>query len=318
MTSTEALFSDQRVPLEEWCAMGNVSFPDLTFAVCCTSLVCSPQYLLVSRARLLVSSTGEYEMQVLLKKTSEGELKTIDDLFEICKHLSCSSPYKFCPGLSKKQYEKVYGDIIRYDSKSVQITSEPFSRVDSPRCDPWHNLARNASILEKDPVEVLCQPCKKMVSYLDQRVRAAATSAQKVARQEPSSRCPISVLSPAGRKKRKENLMKKRAHDKKIVRKYEHTEITLDDEQSDEMAEIVDIINRDSSACSTLKQIFSEAQEKTKESNVKQIWKSDVRKQFENDHASNGKLYKSSKGEWLIISPPPPPPPHPLLPLTTK
>ena len=35
--------------------------------------------------------------------------------------------------------------------------------------------------------------------------------------------------------------MRERAHDKRILRKYEHTELTLDDQQSDEMLRIVEI-----------------------------------------------------------------------------
>ena len=37
--------------------------------------------------------------------------------------------------------------------------------------------------------------------------------------------------------------MTERAQDKKAIIKCEHTEITLDDNQSDEMAEIVNVIN---------------------------------------------------------------------------
>ena len=69
------------------------------------------------------------------------------------------------------------------------------------------SLLRTATYLE----EVLCQPCKKMISYLNQRVRAATsvTPLKKVARLDPSSRCPLAVLSPNSRKNRKENLLKK-------------------------------------------------------------------------------------------------------------
>ena len=104
LTSTETQFSGQSMPLEEWCATGSVSFPDLTFSVCCTAVLQCPQYLLcqqrilhdhppaglVSRARSLVSISGQYKLQILLKKKSEGHMKTIDDLFAICKQLCAS------------------------------------------------------------------------------------------------------------------------------------------------------------------------------------------------------------------------------------
>ena len=53
--------------------------------------------------------------------------------------------------------------------------------------------------------------------------------------------------------------MKEREHNKKLLRKYEHTELTLDDDQSEEMGQIVSIINR---TCSdTLQSVFKEAKE---------------------------------------------------------
>ena len=41
--------------------------------------------------------------------------------------------------------------------------------------------------------------------------------------------------------------MKERHHDKKLIQKYQHTKVTLDDEQNDEMEQIVDIVNQDGS-----------------------------------------------------------------------
>ena len=64
----------------------------------------------------------------------------------------------------------------------------------------------------------MCQPCKKMRSHLDQRVRAslAVTPTKKAARLKPSSRCPLSALSPVSVNKRRENLMTERSHDNVI------------------------------------------------------------------------------------------------------
>ena len=163
--------------------------------------------------------------------------------------------------------------------------SEPFYRVDSPRCELWHKLAKNSSILEKDMEEVLCQPCKRMVSHLDQRVRSstALSPIEKVARLDPSSRCPLAALSPSSRKKRKDNLLKERYQYKK---KYEHMDLTLDDEQNEQMANIVDIINRD--AGDTLDQVVREVG--SQGCAVHEIWKNDTRVEFEKDQALNGKL----------------------------
>ena len=90
-------------------------------------------------------------------------------------------------------------------NQMFELAIEPFSRIDSPSC-MWHRFARNASIIfDKDMDDVMCQPCKKMRSHLDQRVRVsqAITPVKKAARLEPSSRCPLSALSPASVKKAK-------------------------------------------------------------------------------------------------------------------
>lgn len=262
---------------------------------CPKYLVCSQNTLhdhppagLVSRARILVSQVGVYEFQILLRTKDKGMITSEEELLHLCGMISKSSGYKFCPGINKDVYNDHYASIIRFDSKSVRLTSEPFCRVDSPRCELWHKLAKNSSIFERDMEEVLCQPCKKMRSHLDQRVHAATnvTPAVKAARLEPSSRCPLAVLSPSSKKKRKDNLVKERAQYKK---KYEHIELMLDDEQSDEMAHVVDIINRDAS--DTLNKVIEEAE--TQGHTVRDIWKNDVRasqEEFAKDQAVNGTL----------------------------
>ena len=187
-----------------------------------------------------------------MRTKDKGTVTCEDELHHLCGMLSKSSGYKFCPGLDKVVYNDKYASVLRYDSKSVRLMSEPFCHMDSPRCELWHKLAKNSSIFERDMEEVLCQPCK-MISHFDQRVRAAAsvTPAEKVARLDPSSRCPLAVPSPNSRKKRKENLLKEQ-----YQYKYEHIELMLDDEQSDEMASIVEIINRDAS--DTLNKVIEE------------------------------------------------------------
>ena len=164
--------------------------------------MCSPSTLhnhppagLVSQTWIIVSQCGDYEFQVLLRTKDKVTIMCEDELHHLCGMLSKSSDYKFCPGLDKAVYNDKYASVLRYDSKSIQLISEPFCCVDSSRRELWHKLAKH-SIFERDMEEVLCQPCKK-ISHLDQRVRAAAsvTPAEKVARLDPSSRCPLAVLS---------------------------------------------------------------------------------------------------------------------------
>ena len=170
------------------------------------------------------------------------------------------------------------------------MLSEPFERVESPNCQRWHKLARNSSIFERDLNDVMCQACKKMCSYLDQLVRTAVavTPARKASRQDPSSICPISSLSPASQKKRKYNLMHERVEDRKRLQKYEHTEVTLDDDQNDELSQVVHTINAKSPGCEILSQIFEEAENQGKGQIVWEIWENDLRLQFNKYQARNG------------------------------
>ena len=134
----------------------------------------SPPAGLVSRAWIIVSQCGDYEFQVLLRTKDKGTVMCENELYHLCGMLSKSSGYKFCPGLDKTVYNDKYACVLRYDPKSAQLMSESFCCVDSPRCELWHKLAKNSSILERDMEEVLCQPCKK-ISHPDQRVQAAAS-----------------------------------------------------------------------------------------------------------------------------------------------
>ena len=150
---------------------------------------------------------------------------------------------------------------------------------------------KNASIFEKDLPDVLCQPCKRAKSYLERQIKAvlSITPAQKAARLEPSSNCPLAALSPASQKEQKSNLMKERERDKKLLRMYEHTELTLDDDRSEEMGQIVGIINR--SCSDSLQCVFKEAKEQGGKSEIEEIWKMDIRsdrEQFNKDQATNG------------------------------
>lgn len=272
----------RRLPLEEFCVAASRAYPKLSFTLCSGQnsgkyligtqkmLRSCPPAGMVSIARIIVNNAGEYTFQVLLRTTETGNISSVDDFLSVCEKISKSGNYKFCPGMNVKVFNETYTSVLRYESKSVRVATEPFSRVDSPNCNMWHTLAKNASIFEKDMDDIMCQPCKKMRSHLDQRIRAslAVTPTKKASRLEPSSRCPLSALSSASVNKRRENLMSERARDKKTIRKYEHTEITLDDDQSDEMAEVVDVIN--SKSPDALSEIFQEAEDQGK-SGVKEI-----------------------------------------------
>ena len=204
------------LPLNKLYTRGSEAYQDLNFMLCATHqepkkyLLCTQKNLrvcppagLVSAARILVSEQGDYELQVLLKTIEKGKLLGVDAFIHLCLKICQLGGYKFCPGVNIGVYNEKYASVLHRESKSVKILSEPFERVESPNCQRWHKLARDSSIFERDLNDVMCQACKKMCSYLDQLVRTAVAfpPARKASRQDPSSTCPISSLSPASQKK---------------------------------------------------------------------------------------------------------------------
>ena len=287
-------------PLTQWASKITENYSDIISNMCSfatkeclviqqRSLHNHPPAGLVPRVRILIYEEGDYELQVLLKTIEKGSVHSEDDLCKLIEKISESSPFKFCPGLDFDKYTKDYADILRYDSKSVKLMSEPFTRVESNHCLMWHKLAKNSSIFEKDQEEILCQPCKKMKSHLAQRVRAAlkVTPEEKEARLEVSSRCPLSSLSPASQKKRKGKLVKERYLYK---RKLEHMEVNLNDEQNDDMTNIVSIVNEESHR-SALNEVIDGAGCQNKSEAIRELWQRDAKaaqNQFKKDQASNG------------------------------
>ena len=78
----------------------------------------------------------------------EGEIKSFDDVVELCHIFGCKSTYKFCPGVDPDYYENEFHKAIRCHIKSVRLTQFPFSRVDSINCKLWFLPASNLCAAE--------------------------------------------------------------------------------------------------------------------------------------------------------------------------
>ena len=105
-------------------------------------------------------------------------------------------------------------------------------------------LARNASKEQKDSQEVRCGPCTRLVTDLEYQKRrtAAETPTRKVKRQHPSSQARLSFMSPASQVKWKKLAQYERTNSFRKLARYEENEVTLDDEQNDEMNSVVEKI----------------------------------------------------------------------------
>ena len=246
-----------------------------------------------SLARLTVDENMQYTLQVLLHSIESGKLESVDQFAELCDKISDYSKYKFCPGFDYDSYMEKYHNKIRYHPSKVLVTTSPFKRVQSSNCTMWHKLPNNAPKAQKLSLSVLCGMCKRLRGELDRALKRCTSYSprRKLKRQQPSSNYPLKYMSPASLKKRKSNTQQERNKDKKALAKYGHLEVTLDDDQSDEMMEIMDKI--DTVEKQTLEDIFSEAESASSGvgNSVRGIWQDDKRnmKDLMLDQGRNGK-----------------------------
>lgn len=243
----------------------------------------------VSRTRTIVYEDGSFFFQVLLRSKEAGTMETVDHFLSVCEMMAnVKGEYKFCPGIDPCEYETKYFSKIRYDVKNLRRVDSPFKRIDSCNCLLFHKLAKNASITEKGLECVSCGACKRLVSDLNQRLKTAVSSPDKVKRQQPSSNCPLKYMSPSSQKKRKENTQRERAKDRSRLQKYSHTELTLDDEQHDELSKLIDAI--DENGGKEIEEIMQDADSHGVGDCVREIWQMDkqrVKDEFNRDQQKN-------------------------------
>lgn len=244
-----------------------------------------------SLARLTVDENMQYSLQVLLHTIESGKVESTDHFAKLCNKISDYSSYKFCPGFEYELYMEKYYTKIRYHPSQVLITTSPFKRVQSSLCKMWHKVPKNATKAQKSSLSMLCGTCKRLRGELDRASKRCANYSprRKIKRQQPSSNYPLKYMSPASLKMRKRNTQHERNKDRKALEKYRHMEVTLDDDQSDQMVEIMDKV--DTVGKKTLEEIFMEAESCGVGSSVRGIWEDDKRnvKDLKTDQERNSK-----------------------------
>ena len=193
-----------------------------------------PPFGFTSRIQITMQYKN-YKVHILMRLWKEGELESIQDVFELCSIFSSKSQYKFCLGIDPDYYEDQYHQLIRFHIKSVRQCHFPFSRVDSVNCKHWFLLASNAAVAEKTASEVKCSACKRLVHDLNlQKKRTLGESpSKKFKRQLPSSQARLQYMSPFSQQKRKQFSQYQRSSSLQKLRKLEESEVVLDDEQND-------------------------------------------------------------------------------------
>ena len=114
---------------------------------------------------------------------------------------------------------------------------------------------------------------------------------KKLQRQQPSSHFKIKYVSPASRIKRKQAVQRERSADKVKLAKYDHLDITLDDDQSDELCGVIERI--EDQCHDELGKLFGEADAKSRctGETLRHIWQSDkpAKSEFFKDQQCNSK-----------------------------
>lgn len=95
-------------------------------------------------------------------------------------------------------------------------------------------------------------------------------------------------MSPSSQKKRKENTQRERAKDRSRLQKYSHTELTLDDEQHDELSKLIDAIEE--KGRKEVEEIMQDADSHGVGESVREIWQMDKQRmmdEFNHDQQKN-------------------------------
>ena len=249
-----------------------------------------PPFGMLSRIQI-TAQYNCYTAYIMMRTWETGRLRSIEDLTTICLKFSVKSEYKFCPGINPEHYETEYFAVIRFHITTVRKTVFPFARVDSVNCLLWFKLARNAKASEKVSTEVRCGPCKRLITDLEwQKHNTTSESpSRKLKRQSASSRARLSYMSPASQLKRRQNSQYARNSSTRKLAKYRDNEVTLNEEQHNEMCAIVEGTENED-----LEKLFKEGNEHGVGKQMKEIWFTDKKRQaqqFTNDQAGNGKYH---------------------------
>ena len=97
-------------------------------------------------------------------------------------------------------------------------------------------------------------------------------------------------MSPASQLKRKQNIISKRNNDKIKLRRYENTEVTLADDQHDDMCNVVKTIEEVGK--NNLEEVFAEGDSHSIGDKIREVWLTDKRQQSQQFYADQVKNSK--------------------------
>ena len=179
---------------------------------------------------------------------------------------------------------------INFKAKSLRVWHDPFRRIDSNTCALFH-LPHNRKLHPHHKLNNLCASCKKLSNEILQIKKRCdtVTTEVKLQRQMPNSRYPLSLLSPTSLDIRNRCVISERKALKRKVERYVlEWKNSLDDDQSLQLAKIMQIIEEKYEG--DLQKIFNEAEQNNKCLQLQKEWNQDKEDHlnFWEDQVGNG------------------------------
>ncbi len=152
------------------------------------------------------------------------------DIEVYLKQLLPTSGYVVCPGI------KQYPDDIRFQTKNIREWGSPFNIKFSASCYQWH-VPNNVKQQPDSIAYNCCNPCKLLIHRINRlaMLANATTEAQKMARTLPSSKYPLTKLSPVSQKVRMKKVMVERKNFAQKLKKLEPFDCEVSEKQDAEL-----------------------------------------------------------------------------------
>ncbi|XP_073239015.1 uncharacterized protein [Porites lutea] len=243
--------------------------------------------------RYLFTPSGHYKFQVFIHRTiAEGkiDIESFAELSALLDKLRKTSGYQMCPGI--KDFDEILED-VRMQPATVKEEVWPWRHVGAKSCKLWHKprdcfVQRDEAEGELDGV---CSDCKKVRRKLKilQAKRKDLVDSAKARRQDASSKVKICHLSPASQQARELNVRRERKNYRREAERLRtSTALTVSEEQSKELAKLIDCISSSEEGQEAVKAVCNEADEQQPGSGalLKELWELE-REAFFKDQRGN-------------------------------
>ena len=256
--------------------------------------------------RIVLADTGAAFFQALggekhsYNQNVIANPEIIDSLIE-----KLGNNWFYCPGIPEKIYENLTPN-IRYTPSGHVIQRIPRPAIYSRNCTHWYKRQRQG-IAKMAGIQV-CKSCRTLLNNsIRSNDRNAIDRTKKLERINPSSKYNLKFLSPTSRKIRLKNKRQVAWKNEEKIRKLQDTiekqKVTLENEQNNEMADIVKIIN--SKYQDQLENIWQESTASSSAdttSVLRNIWEQDSKDRQQFFHVQSKNVTSSKGNTWSTVT----------------